>query len=159
MRRTKWMHAKLPLSLLPILLMLGTALAGCGKANPGSSTGGGSGSGASDTVNMDPTNFTQHTISVAVNQPVHFSDNTDGGGLHILCVGTAMVAQARVRRAEMRLPDCSAKAQCSIPARPKTSPLQNPAPTTSSAPFIRVCISTSRCSEQQEHAWEEHENI
>ncbi len=88
MWRTNWMHAKLPLSLLPILLMLGVALAGCGKASPGSSNSGGSGRGVSDTVNMDPTNFTQHTISVAVNQPVHFSDNTDGGGLHILCVGT-----------------------------------------------------------------------
>lgn len=86
MRRTKtnWLHAKLPLSLLPILLIPGIALAGCGKASPGSSNGGGSGGGASDTVKMDPTNFTQHTITIVVNQPVHFSDNTDGGGLHIL---------------------------------------------------------------------------
>jgi plastocyanin len=76
------------LRLLPILLLLGIVLAGCGKASPGSNNGGGAGGGASSTVNMDPTNSTQHSITVAVNQPVHFSDNTDGGGLHILCVGT-----------------------------------------------------------------------
>lgn len=72
------------LGLLSLLLLLGIAMAGCGKATSGN---GGNG-GASSTVSMNSTNFTQHSLTVAVNQPVHFSDTTDGGGLHIICVGT-----------------------------------------------------------------------
>ena len=76
--------------LLPVvlILLLGIAAVGCGKASTGGANGGGSGGSVSDTIYMDPTNFTQHSITVAANQPAHFSDTKQGGGLHILCVGT-----------------------------------------------------------------------
>lgn len=76
-----------------ILLSLAIALVGCGKAAPstGGSGSGGSSSGGgttSDTIYMNSTNFTVHSITVSANQPVKFSDTVGGGGLHIICVGT-----------------------------------------------------------------------
>lgn len=90
MQWTFQMNMRTLARLLPVLLILGVSIAvvGCGKASTGGSTGGGSGGSAANTVYMDPSNFTQHSITVAANQPVHFNDTTNSGGLHILCVGT-----------------------------------------------------------------------
>ena len=90
MQRTRRMNVGALARLLPVLLILGLSIVvvGCGKASTGGANGGGSGGSVSNTVYMDPTNFTQHAITVAANQPVHFSDTKQGGGLHILCVGT-----------------------------------------------------------------------
>ncbi len=85
---TKRNNTRALLRLLPILLLLGIVMMGCGKASTGNANSGGSSNSASNTVYLDTSNFTQHSITVTVNQPVHFSDTTDGGGLHILCVGT-----------------------------------------------------------------------
>lgn len=88
-QRMKRMSTRTPAKFLPVLLILAVSIAvvGCGQGSAGGTSGGGSG-GVSNTVYMDPTNFTQHAVTVAANQPVHFSDTKQGGGLHILCVGT-----------------------------------------------------------------------
>ncbi|MGO8946719.1 MAG: plastocyanin/azurin family copper-binding protein [Ktedonobacterales bacterium] len=79
--------------LLPVLLLLVLALASCGNTATGSensSSNGSTSSGGtvSNTVYMNSSDFTVHNITVAANQPVHFSDTVDGGGLHIICLGT-----------------------------------------------------------------------
>lgn len=90
MQKTQQMSVRTLARLLPVvlILLLGIAAVGCGKASTGGASGGGSSGRVSNTVYMDPTNFTQHAITVATNQPIHFSDTKQGGGLHILCVGT-----------------------------------------------------------------------
>lgn len=90
-----------------LLLILGFALAGCGAGNsangPGPSYGPGtplttptgtatSGPGTSgapqSTIGMEASNFTQHSITVKANTPVTLDDTVNGGGFHILCVGS-----------------------------------------------------------------------
>lgn len=90
MQWTQQMSVRTVARVLPVLFILavGIAMLGCGQGSTGGANGGSSGGRVSNTVYMDPTNFTQHAITVAVNQPIHFSDTKQGGGLHILCVGT-----------------------------------------------------------------------
>lgn len=70
---------------VPFILVLAFALAGCGTAASGASGGS---SAATNTIFMNGSNFTQHSITVPANTPVSFSDTVDGGGTHILCLGT-----------------------------------------------------------------------
>jgi plastocyanin len=72
--------------LTPLLLVLAlavVAVVGCGNGSPGASS-----SGGGPTVEMGQTNFVQHSITVQAGKPVHFDDTADGGGVHVLCVGT-----------------------------------------------------------------------
>lgn len=90
-----------------LLLVLGFVVAGCGSGNsasgpgpsygPGTPTGSaatatsapsGGGSGPQTSIGMDPTNFAQHTITVKANTPITLDDTVNGGGYHILCVGS-----------------------------------------------------------------------
>lgn len=93
-----------------LLLIVGFALAGCGSENtatgpgpsygPGTPTGsaptatsapsggGGGGGGAQTSIGMDPTNFATHSITVKANTPITLDNTVNGGGFHILCVGT-----------------------------------------------------------------------
>ena len=90
MQWTQQMSVRTVARVLPVLFILavGIAMLGCGQGSSGGANGAGSGGGVSNTVYMDPTNFTQHAVTVAANQPIYFSDTKQGGGLHILCVGT-----------------------------------------------------------------------
>ena len=80
--------------LLPVLLLLTLALYGCNKVpaagaknNVGAKPTLGA-STTSNTVYMNSTNFTVHSVTVPASQPVTFSNTVNGGGLHIICVGT-----------------------------------------------------------------------
>lgn len=79
---------KLIAACLPLALVLVLAVVGCGKGAPNGSGGSSGSSGSSSTISMNGSNFTQHSITVSANKPVTFSDTTDGGGTHILCLGT-----------------------------------------------------------------------
>jgi len=76
---------KLVFGFIPLLLIFTLALAGCGKggASSGTTTG-----GSGDTIGMTGTNFSQHSLTVNANTPVHLDNTVNGGGFHILCVGT-----------------------------------------------------------------------
>lgn len=75
--KTGWIRA------LPLLMVVGAAaIAGCGSSSSSGSSGGGA------TVEMNQTNFAQHSITVQAGKPVHFDDTAGGGGVHVLCVGT-----------------------------------------------------------------------
>ena len=90
-----------------LLLVLSFAIAGCGEGSsasgPGPSYGPGtplttptasatsapsSGGSSASTIGMDASNFTQHSITVKANSPVTLDDTVNGGGFHILCVGS-----------------------------------------------------------------------
>jgi plastocyanin len=68
-----------------VLLVVGISLLGCGK-QPGVHTTTGP-SIPDTTVQMDQTNFVQHTRSIKVGQSLLFDDSVSGGGLHIICLG------------------------------------------------------------------------
>lgn len=74
-----------PALLLCALLGL-AACGGGGSSSPGGSSPGGGGGGT--TIGMNPTNFTEHSAMVTAGQPVTFDDTVNGGGVHVLCVGT-----------------------------------------------------------------------
>lgn len=76
---------KVALAIIPLLLVLALAVIGCGKTPGG--TGGTSGPPA-NTVTMTSDNFTAHTLTVKANDPITFDDPSNGGNIHVLCVGT-----------------------------------------------------------------------
>jgi plastocyanin len=67
-----------------LLLIFALALAGCGKGGGTTTTNQGGG----NTVGLEATNFSQHSLTVTAGMPVHFDNTVNGGGFHILCVGT-----------------------------------------------------------------------
>lgn len=93
------------------LLILGFVVAGCGAEHsatgPGPSYGPGTptgavptattapstGGGAQSTIGLETTNFTQHSITVKANTPITLDDTVNGGGFHILCVGSGQGGQ------------------------------------------------------------------
>ena len=71
-----------------LLLILGfAAVAGCGSS-PSSGGGSGTSTSAQTSIGMDPTNFATHSITVKANTPITLDDTLNGGGFHIICVGT-----------------------------------------------------------------------
>lgn len=78
---------KLAVLGLPLILVGAIGLVGCGKGGGTTTSSGGPGPLVS-TIDMDASNFTQHAVSVKAGQPVSFDDTVNGGGTHILCVGT-----------------------------------------------------------------------
>lgn len=74
---------KVALAIIPLMLVLALAVIGCGKT-PG--TGQTSGP-PPNTVTMTTDNFTAHALSVKANAPVTFDDPSNGGNIHVLCVG------------------------------------------------------------------------
>jgi plastocyanin len=99
------------------LLIAGFAIVGCGATSsnasgPGPSygpgtpltpptatstsaatAGGGGGSSAETKIGMDATNFTQHSITVKANTPITLDNTVNGGGFHIICVGSGQGGQ------------------------------------------------------------------
>jgi plastocyanin len=71
---------------ITLFLISAFAVAGCGKTQGGGGTT--TGGGTSQTISMDANNFTTHSITVKANQPVHFDNTVNGGGYHIVCIGT-----------------------------------------------------------------------
>src|SRR5262249_16236691 len=72
---------------LTFTLALTVALAGCGKGgNTGSNTGNNGGGG--NAVETPPNTFVQPRTPAPAGSTVHFADTTNGGGFHILCIGT-----------------------------------------------------------------------
>lgn len=72
------------LALTCTLLLVGAfAVAGCGKTPGGTSSTSGS-----PTISMDANDFTAHSINVKANQDVKLDDTVNGGGYHVLCIGT-----------------------------------------------------------------------
>ncbi|MBF6589991.1 MAG: hypothetical protein IVW57_05595 [Ktedonobacterales bacterium] len=80
---------KLTVFIFPLVAVGALLLAGCGKSAGGS---GGTSSGPSfpqgTTIGMTASNFTQNSIGVKLNSPVSFDDTVNGGGYHIVCIGT-----------------------------------------------------------------------
>jgi plastocyanin len=72
-------------SLIGLFTLLGLALAlvGCGKQV---GTSANTPTGPANTIGMGTNTFDQKSITVKANTPVHFTDNTGGGGTHIVCV-------------------------------------------------------------------------
>ncbi len=90
---------------ITLLLVFGFAIAGCGGGNSASGPGPSYGPGTplttptattkpgangapQSTIGMDPSNFAQHSITVKANTPITLDDTVNGGGYHILCVGS-----------------------------------------------------------------------
>lgn len=76
---------KVALAIVPLLLVAAIAVIGCGKTpgNPGQTSG-----PPPNTVSMTTDNFSAHTMTVKANTPVTFDDPSNGGNIHVLCVGT-----------------------------------------------------------------------
>jgi plastocyanin len=75
---------KLAVAAVPLLLVVALAVGGCGKPVGGQSTP----TGPSNQVNMDATNFVEHTVTIKAGQAVIFNDPADTGGTHVNCLGT-----------------------------------------------------------------------
>lgn len=69
---------------ITVFIISAFAIVGCGKTQGGGGTTG----TTSQTISMDSSNFTTHSITVKANQPVHFDNTVSGGGYHIVCIGT-----------------------------------------------------------------------
>lgn len=76
---------KFAFGLVPLLLVLALAVIGCGKT-PGVGTN--KSGPPPDTVTMTSDNFASHALTVKANSPVTFDDPSNGGNIHVLCVGT-----------------------------------------------------------------------
>lgn len=78
---------KFALMLFPLALAGVLVVAACGKTPGG--TGNTSGTPTmTDTIGMEAQNFSLHAVEVKVNTPVTFDDTVNGGGTHIICIGT-----------------------------------------------------------------------
>ena len=77
---------KIALAIIPLALILALALIGCGKT-PGGSGNATQPAAAPGTVDMDPTNFTTHAVTIKAGDAVHFVDTAGGGGTHVICLG------------------------------------------------------------------------
>jgi plastocyanin len=75
---------------LPLILVGALALIGCGKNPGGSASTSTSGPGPQvTTIGMDASTFTTpHAVSVKSGQAITLDDTVNGGGTHILCIGT-----------------------------------------------------------------------
>jgi plastocyanin len=78
---------KLAALLVPLTLVGMLSLAACGKTPGGNANSGGTPTMTS-TIGMAATNFTLHAAEVKANTPITFDDTINGGGTHIICVGT-----------------------------------------------------------------------
>lgn len=74
---------KVALAIIPLMLVLTLAVIGCGKTPGVTGTSG----PPPNTVTMTSDNFTAHSLTVKANAPVHFDDPSNGGNIHVLCVG------------------------------------------------------------------------
>lgn len=75
---------KVALAIVPLLLVLALAVIGCGKTPGGGQTSG----PPPNTVTMTSDNFAAHALTVKAGAPVTFNDPSNGGNIHVLCVGT-----------------------------------------------------------------------
>ena len=75
---------KIALAIVPLLLVASLAVIGCGKTPGGGQTSG----PPPNTVTMTTDDFTAHAITVKANTPVTFDDPSNGGNVHVLCIGT-----------------------------------------------------------------------
>jgi plastocyanin len=74
---------------LPLILVGAIGLVGCGKGGSTSNNTSGGPGPLVTTISMDATAFTTpKAVSVKAGQPVTLDDTVQGGGTHILCVGT-----------------------------------------------------------------------
>lgn len=75
---------KIALAIVPLLLVVSLAVIGCGKTPGGGQTSG----PPPNTVTMTTDDFTAHALTVKANTPVTFDDPSNGGNIHVLCIGT-----------------------------------------------------------------------
>jgi len=86
---------KAALLLAPLALIVALSVTACGKVpGSGSTSGGGGGCASSQTIGLATTDFAVHCVTVKANMPVTFNDPTNGGGVHIICIGHNGACQA-----------------------------------------------------------------